>query len=437
MDKITRHNYEAFLLDYLDGNLDEQRRLELEEFFALNPDLADEMDDFHELKLNPDENVSGWNGLKIPTLSEFQNNEELRNDLYFRCAEEEANVHDLANLRVLMENETYKEEYQVWTSLKLSSTEERVNREGLYQLPLNLPITAANYEDFLVARTEGILSTAENEALKSFAAQKKLGSKELALADRLKLQVPRGVFFPDKDKLKKKEKRFVFLYRAAAIVLLLGLVGTLSTLIFKTQPDAQYAQRQRLFVQDADTLEKIISKPIEQSLDSIPKQLKTLPLEEWELLEPDPAFVAGTQKENTEEMKSSNDAMLAPDPTVFDEIAEVKSQDTLKQLEVPEIEIPEIIAPELPSEEFAELQPEKVKTEFQTIGEIAEERVASTFDLTEEEKDAMALSIAKKITQKAGEALDSEITKETDDENDRLTYSLRIRRFKVTHNRAK
>lgn len=41
--KINRHNYEAFLLDQLEGRLSAEDRLELEQFLLLNPDCAGEL----------------------------------------------------------------------------------------------------------------------------------------------------------------------------------------------------------------------------------------------------------------------------------------------------------------------------------------------------------------------------------------------------------
>ncbi|MEM9050444.1 MAG: hypothetical protein AAGC47_00195 [Bacteroidota bacterium] len=437
MEKITRDNYEAFFLDFLEENLDDDQRAEFERFLELHPDLASELDEYEDFSLSPENEEVKWQSLKAPTLDDLKESEELRNRLYFRCAEDEANTYDKKLLSDLVAESKFKQEYELWESLRLISSEEEVDREGLYQLPLLLPITELNYEDFLVARTEGLLNSEQNKALESFAAQLKSGSQDLALADQLRLEAPKGIFFPDKDKLKKKEKGYLFLYRAAAIILLLGLVGTLSTLIFSDQPDAQYAQREKVIIGDADTLEKVISEPIEELPDSIPVQKQSPQLEEWELLEPDPVFLAEAKEEKVEEGVIVDEPVLTPDPIEFEEFAEAEPIDTLDQLEVPELEIPEVISPEIPEEEFTEVEPVQNTIEYQTIGELAEETVASTFDLTEQEKDEMALSIAKKITQKAGEALDSELTKEVDNEKDRLTYSLRIRKFKVTHNRAK
>jgi hypothetical protein len=41
--KINRHNYEAFLLDQLEGNLSEEEQQQLEQFLLLNPDCAGEL----------------------------------------------------------------------------------------------------------------------------------------------------------------------------------------------------------------------------------------------------------------------------------------------------------------------------------------------------------------------------------------------------------
>ncbi|MCH2215983.1 MAG: hypothetical protein MK086_12505 [Flavobacteriales bacterium] len=437
MEKITRDNYEAFFLDFLEGSLDDDQRAEFEKFLELHPDLASELDEYEDFSLSPENEEAKWNLLKAPTLDDLKASEESRSRLYFRCAEGDGNSYDKKLLSDLVTEPSFKCEYELWQSLRLKSSAEEVDREDLYQLPLSLPITESNYEDFLIARTEGLLNAQEDKALMSFAAQLKSGSRDLALADQLRLEAPQGIFFPDKDQLKKKEKGYLFLYRAAAAILLLGLVGTLSILIFSDEPNAQYAQREKAIIGDKDTLEKVISQPIEESSDSIPEQRQSPKLEQWELLEPDPAFVAEAREEKRDKDIIENQPVATPEPVEFQEFAEVEPIDTLDQQEAPEVEVPELIAPGFPEEKYAEAKPEKNSIKYQTIGEIAEETVASTFDLTEREKDEMALNIAKKITQKAGEALDSELTKEVDNEKDRLTYFLRIRKFKVTHNRAK
>lgn len=53
MKKITVDNYEAFFLDYIEGNLDEATKLELESFLLLYPHLKDELDQAYAFQLTP------------------------------------------------------------------------------------------------------------------------------------------------------------------------------------------------------------------------------------------------------------------------------------------------------------------------------------------------------------------------------------------------
>ena len=53
MNLITKNNYEAFLLDYVEGNLSPEHTAELMLFFENNPSLKEDLDDFEILTLTP------------------------------------------------------------------------------------------------------------------------------------------------------------------------------------------------------------------------------------------------------------------------------------------------------------------------------------------------------------------------------------------------
>jgi hypothetical protein len=433
MEKITRHNYESFFLDYLEGELSDELKKELEVFLAQNPDLAEELEEFESVSLKPEATSSTWNDLKVPSLEDLVKNESLREQLYFRCAEVQANVHDERLLVELLSLNQFKEEYALWTTLKLVSTAESVNREGLYQLPLLLPVTSANYEDFLIARTEGILSEQENQALESYVSGIKGGEKDLALADSLRLEAPKGVFYPYKNDLKKKKKGLVLFYRAAAVLLLLGLSASVFTLLNQDGSiDSKYAQREA--IQSAPDSLKGSEYEVEIGKDSIPTENKAerYQLEEWEIREPDPVFVADKVEPKINQEIKPQVPSIEED---FDEVeyAEVESIENIEQeqIQLPE---PNVEMPDTDEMILAEAVPE---AEYQTIGEVAQNRVADQLNLSDSEKDELALSVAKRIAQKAGEALDSEVKKEIDEDADRLTYSLRIGGFKLSHSKSK
>ena len=57
MSKITIHNYEAFLLDSMEGNLSTEMAAELVLFFENHPDLEEDFNDFELLELTPPKSI--------------------------------------------------------------------------------------------------------------------------------------------------------------------------------------------------------------------------------------------------------------------------------------------------------------------------------------------------------------------------------------------
>ena len=55
--QIDRSNYEIWLIDWLDGNLNDIQAEELQLFLAENPDLKEEFDELAMFRLNPSEMI--------------------------------------------------------------------------------------------------------------------------------------------------------------------------------------------------------------------------------------------------------------------------------------------------------------------------------------------------------------------------------------------
>ncbi len=51
--KINRHNYESYLIDYIEGNISDQDRGEMQIFLSANPDIYAEMQDINNIILAP------------------------------------------------------------------------------------------------------------------------------------------------------------------------------------------------------------------------------------------------------------------------------------------------------------------------------------------------------------------------------------------------
>lgn len=74
--KITRHNYESFLIDYLDGSLDESTVNELLLFLEQNPDIKNEFEDLDQTSLPAEE-------IKMPRREELK--KEIATEFDTRC----------------------------------------------------------------------------------------------------------------------------------------------------------------------------------------------------------------------------------------------------------------------------------------------------------------------------------------------------------------
>ncbi|MBN2175878.1 MAG: hypothetical protein JW731_17240 [Bacteroidales bacterium] len=166
--KINRENYEAYFLDYLEKNLPPELVAELMVFLEQNPDLKSELESFDNIRLEPEEAVR-FEGKKV-LLKKY-----------------------------------------------LKRTEN---------------ISVENYEEMMVARLEGDLSSEQNEELNEFLAKNPAVKLEYNLLKHTFL-IPLEIQFQDKESLKKKgiwvsyRKPIIFtLSAAASILLFLGLFFT-------------------------------------------------------------------------------------------------------------------------------------------------------------------------------------------------------------------
>ena len=52
--KIDQHNYETFLIDYIEGRLDALTIAELEDFLSIHPELKRELESFESITITPE-----------------------------------------------------------------------------------------------------------------------------------------------------------------------------------------------------------------------------------------------------------------------------------------------------------------------------------------------------------------------------------------------
>ncbi len=458
MSMINRDNYEAYFLDFAEGNLSPAALEALEDFLVANPDLREELENFENISLPlPEEETADiWEDLKMPSPKVLHANQGEREKLYFRYLEGTFDNHDANMLSELMADETFKAEFETWQKLKLHASAETLHsKDQLYAFGLDKPIADFNYAYYLIARTEGLLNQAQNNALENFAATKQSGKRDLDLADKMRLAPAKGIFYPDKDKLRKKERApgVIWFYRVGSVAaaILLGFV-LWTTVDQGNRTQVQIADETKVLPVDTTTTENLPADKAgksEEANDSLtsPKHEKVSspPLEIWEIREPDPVeYAESTKPENQKKTHPEVDHAKK-----VDDIQRIDSDPILIETEFPDFE--NMVDSESPTlaentTEIPNTTSEKNQGNrrsgsgvYETLPDLAERKLLEKLRLEEMERDAMALALAKRFTDKASQLVDGEVNKETQttDAGESLTYTLRLGSFKVSHTKTK
>ncbi len=126
--KINKSNYEAYFLDYIEGNLSEEQRASLMAFLDKNPGLKKELEGFENIKISepPQVEFPDKNSLKVPEvdLPVTEENFEwfciakLENDL---SPEEEQQLNDF-----LKQNPEKQKDYELYSKTVLEPAEDVV-----------------------------------------------------------------------------------------------------------------------------------------------------------------------------------------------------------------------------------------------------------------------------------------------------------------------
>ena len=201
MEKVNKHNYEAFFLDYLEGSLSVEQEADLLAFLKTHPNLRSELESMMEMSLED---------LKLQSVPHvLEGKKELQqvadlDELIIASVEGLLSAEEEMDLQNRVKKENAHQIYNTFRSAKLEAdlSQTYSNRDSLKQL------------------------TAEAvQFLASLSADEK---KQLAVYRKSFLQSDVMVQYPDKEQLKRKDTVVIPLFyryasAAAAIILLVGL----------------------------------------------------------------------------------------------------------------------------------------------------------------------------------------------------------------------
>lgn len=220
--RIDINNYEAFLLDYMEGRLGNEEKAELLAFFHANPELGDfyqvTSQEFPTLNNTAAENNGNWSVLK----KDFTSHEEQ----ILNYLEGQLDAAGIAAFEdELKRNPGLASETVAYRKVYLKNQPEITfeNKSALYRSEDDVLLVNS-----VLRYTEGDLNLQEQQAFEKELQTNPALKKEVAAYAATKLSVDAGVVYPNKQELKKQTKVFVlFSLRnmaavAAAILLLIG-----------------------------------------------------------------------------------------------------------------------------------------------------------------------------------------------------------------------
>jgi anti-sigma factor RsiW len=268
MGKINIHNYEAFLIDYLDGNLNESVVAELKAFVFANPQLQIDLNDL-DLPSFADEVVSIDFKEDLKKNTSYSEDEELIYYLENNLPEADRKVVE----RKLLTDKDLAAKLEAYKKTILKGEEEVfVTKNSLYKTENDLVLN-----NVTLAYVEGQLSNAEKLQFEKELKTDTILQKEVSLYKKTKLEIDAAIVFPDKEAL-KKEARVIALFNfrtvtsiAAAILLIIGLAFVFNYYTSKPNPTKELAKN------NFDKTSKNIDNQIVKEVDSSSRLNEIIP----------------------------------------------------------------------------------------------------------------------------------------------------------------
>jgi hypothetical protein len=217
---INKNNYEAYFLDYHEGTLSTQEVADLFLFLSEHPELRKAFEEFEHIVLEDFSSPVFENKDRLKKNITAEN----REDYFIRAVEGTLDPIELALLdQFLKTHPEFVAEFSLFQKTKLQANPSLIlkNKDALKQ-------GVAVSDDTLIAYLEGVLTMEEQVHLEKQLTQHAELQKTFNTYRLTQLIADTTILYPDKQALKRKERKVIPLYYytasvAAALVLLLSI----------------------------------------------------------------------------------------------------------------------------------------------------------------------------------------------------------------------
>jgi hypothetical protein len=207
--KINRDNYEAYFLDYHEGQLSPEMSEEVLLFVEMNPDLMNVFDEFEAVTLDTEQNIVFENkaGLKKnQVFATSQVNESNYEEFLISETEGLLNTQQLASLEEFISiNPQFEKDRRLYALTHLAIENEIVfeAKDSLKQKAIPAgAITAETFETYMARELEGDLNPEEALQFAEFMKYNPHLAKDLVIYKHTILKPENEIVFEGKDKLK-------------------------------------------------------------------------------------------------------------------------------------------------------------------------------------------------------------------------------------------
>lgn len=270
---IDIKNYQAYILDYYEGNLSEKQAAKLMSFLEKHPDLKKEFEEFEVIELRDDCDTDvtyQHKGLLKKPEPEYNLPVTDENFELFCIAEAEGllNEKETEELnRFVAQDPSFRNTREKY-ALAFAKPDEKIvfqSKEDLKKQPsmkvVNPEITDNNYEEFFSAFIDGSLTASQERGLEAYLKENPGRAKELSLWEKTKLEPDYNIVFPNKSSLKRHQigavRKIWYSMSAAAAVLIIAGLFFMNGFLLKDQ--IQYAD---IVIKHPES----ITGPIEESI---------------------------------------------------------------------------------------------------------------------------------------------------------------------------
>ena len=229
---INKNNYEAFFLDYHEGNLTPQEVADLFLFIAEHPELKEEFENFENITLDDISIVPFGDKSGLKKKITIENKEEY----FIRSVENTLNTTETALLNgFLKRHPHFLTEFEMFQKTKLfadssvffENKQELKKSVSLVSEENNVLKKGEEVDTMLISAVEGLLSVKETKLLYERLKMDTQIKKDYLLFQKARLVADPFVVYANKEELKHKNKKVIPFYyyvaAAASVALLLGL----------------------------------------------------------------------------------------------------------------------------------------------------------------------------------------------------------------------